>query len=376
MHEVDPDDRSARAFRAAVESLRAESRLDPSAIRRQVGRRRAAGATLGGATLLAVVLAVVLGWPLAGRTAHVANPAPMEAPPVAPKDPAPEGWRTEYYRTISFVVPAAWGHQVEPASDWCADTPDGRPADRHRRPYVSLGQQQTVRELLCPPLPTSMLTQHVVVFPYPAAAEPLDGVRREGSWFIAQRVFADVVIQATSKDRDLAERIVDSAQPAPAAAPCRASHPVQGELGPRPAPAFRLEDLTGVQAAMVCQYDPDDLTGNVAGGLRAAVDIPRGVLDALLSTLVAAPPNRTTTCDPAPERDQPEVAAVVRLQTADGAREVYVQAAGCPGGSQVLGGIDDGTTVRLLSRRACQAIPLVPPAVSAGSAPVVSACFR
>ena len=52
----------------------------------------------------------------------------------------------------------------------------------------------------------------------------------------------------------------------------------------------------------------------------------------------------------------------VAITAGGSAHTVYVSSAGCPDDSGSAGGIDDGTTLRTLTRNACQAL-LQPPIV-------------
>jgi hypothetical protein len=98
-------DRAERAFRDAITELDVPAAPDPAAARRQVRHRRLATLAVV-ATVL--IVAVVGGFTWRGQTAPVSTEAQPESaqPSLAetspPTDPAPSGWRTEYYRDISF----------------------------------------------------------------------------------------------------------------------------------------------------------------------------------------------------------------------------------------------------------------------------------
>jgi len=63
-----------------------------------------------------------------------------------------------------------------------------------------------------------------------------------------------------------------------------------------------------------------------------------------------------------PVEDRPDIAVQVAITAGGSVHTVYVSAAGCPDDSGSAGGIDDGTTLRTLTRNACQAL-LKPPIV-------------
>ena len=105
---------------------------------------------------------------------------------------------------------------------------------------------------------------------------------------------------------------------------------------------------------VLCQYEPAlDPADAALPQLRAAVRLSPAASSALVTELAAAPVNDET-CDPAPVEQRPDLAVLVRITVGRRDHDVYVNPAGCPDGGGMSGGIDDGTTVRVLTRQACQ----------------------
>src|SRR5918998_6537 len=171
-------ERDEQALREALQELGSDQPVDLGLVRRRAAERRRNARTAAGLAVVLVLVAGVVGLPrllspaaeqptsMAGgaqadsdsRTGAEARDAasPEAGPPdrsEAPStDPAPAGWRTEYFRDISFAVP--------PKSDWCADDPRGAPRPDQRRPYVWLGADLLVRTIGCGAQPTTLLTEH------------------------------------------------------------------------------------------------------------------------------------------------------------------------------------------------------------------------
>jgi hypothetical protein len=351
---TDRDDRAARALRTALTEQAAEQdgAVDLGAVHRRARRRRVSGA----AAVVAAVAAVVLGavaipqlWQPEPST--VAQPA--SATPRTESQPSP--WRTEQYRSISFEVPSDWGYADAPGADWCAATRDERAATE--QPYVSLGARRVVREIACDPVPDSLLSEHVEVFPHPAAATVVEGTSRRGDWWVVQRVVDEgedaVVVKVVSRDQQLAERIAGTARLAEEEV-CAAESPVQA-WGARPPGPAALPTDRPVDDAVICQYDPAD--PSAAGGLRARAFLRGSQAEQLLRTLTSAPPASRSCAGTGPA----EIALTVRVLSPAPSGEVYVTARGCPDQPQAIdGGIDDGQSLRTLTREACRQL-LVPP---------------
>ena len=153
-------ERDEQALREALQELGSDEPVDLASVRRRAAERRRNSRTVAGLAVVLVLVAGVVGLPrLVGPRAeqpssmsggaqaesdaqHEADAGEAGQPEADPRgrqvapstDPAPDGWRTEYYRDISFEVPRSWGYAVPPQSDWCADEPRGEPRPDQRRP--------------------------------------------------------------------------------------------------------------------------------------------------------------------------------------------------------------------------------------------------
>jgi hypothetical protein len=381
-------ERDERALREALNGLGTDEPVDLGQVRRRAAERRRNGRTLAGLAVALILVVGVVGLPQllagdrgassvsaggteAGSGAEVESDGgdfadqPEAAPPgrqlaPTPTDPAPQGWRTEYYRDISFQVPATWGYAVPPQSDWCADEPRGEPRADQRQPYVWLGSDIPVRSIGCPPRPASLLTEHVEALSRGPAVDDAKGAVQQGDWWVVTRSVGSAVLVVTTQDRNRVERILDSARIDPADAPCAPSSPIAGPLGARPDGGTPLGRLGSVDDVVLCQYEPvGDPADAELPRLRAAVLLDRPAGRNLVDALAAAPVNDTT-CEPVPVEQRPDLAVLVRIRSGGTTFGVFVNPAGCPDGTGMSGGIDDGTVVRVLTREACRAL-LTPP---------------
>jgi hypothetical protein len=399
-------ERDEEALRQALQQLGGDEPVDLGQVRRRAAERRRNRRAVAGLAVVLVLVAGVVGLPrlLAGggesptsaaggaeagsapeadtRSGDFGGPGdepsdagqpeaeqpeaePADGDPRAgrvappPTDPAPPGWRTEYFRDISFQVPADWGYAVPPQSDWCAEGRDKVRADQ-RRPYVWLAGSVYVLRIGCPAIPTSLLTEHVEALAPGPATDDVEGAVRQGDWWVVTRFAGSAVLVVTSKDLARAERILDSAQVAPKDAPCAPRSPIAGPLGARPDNGLDLRAVRPVDGVVLCQYQPaPDPADADLPSLRAAVRLAPKAGRALVDRLAAAPVNDRR-CERAPVQSQPDLAVLVRITVAGTVREAYVNPAGCPTGGGMAGGIDDGTTVRVLTRPACSRL-LTPP---------------
>ena len=396
-------ERDERALRQALQDLGSDDPVDLGQIRSRAAERRRNRRTVAGLAVALVLVVGVVGLPQlmagggsqptsaaggaeAGSGAEVESDTggsaaePDAAPPgrqvaPTPTDGAPDGWRTEYYRDISFQVPADWGYAVPPQSDWCADEPRGEPRADQRRPYVWLGSDILVRRIGCPAAPTSLLTEHVEALSPGPAVDYVEGAVRQGGWWVVTRFAGSAVLVVTTKERARAERILDSAQVEPEDAPCRPSSPIVGSSDTRPEDVTDLGRLAPVDWAVLCQYEPvADPADAELPRLRAAVRLPRDAAQALVTELASAPVNDQT-CDPAPVDRRPDLAILVRIWIAGEGYRAYVNPTGCPAGGGMAGGIDDGTTVRILTRPACQRLLAPPLALWSASGDVGRNCL-
>jgi hypothetical protein len=400
-------ERDERALREALEALSPDEPVDPVAARHRAAERRRNGRALAGIAVALVLVAGVVGLPRllptdtgaqAGGSAEAGQPggtaeagqpqADQDAerdpatPPSRrtlkpPTDPAPEGWRTEYYRDISFQVPADWGYSMPPSpASWCASSKDGKPRPEQLKPYVWLRTLAVAEPAIaCGPMPDSLLTEHVVALEPGPAEDHVEGSHQVAGWWVVTRFVGSAILIVTTGDRTRAEQILDSSTVVTDDTPCPPSSAVAGPLGTRPGEPTDLIALGNVDHVVLCQYEVDD--GPVAGRsrLRAAHLVTGRPADRLIAELQAAPVNDTS-CDPPPPDGLPEIAVLARVTAGDRTSDIHIAATGCPDGDRgMAGGIDDGTTLRLLTREACRLVLTPPIALFTGSGDVGRNCL-
>lgn len=330
--------------------------------------RRTALLIIGGVAVLLLITGAAIGLPsLLRPNGQVAQPA---GPPSGlPSRSALDGWRTEQYRDIVFQVPADWGYAYEPGAAWCAGSDGKKPRPEHRKPYVALGEPDAIPAIACAELPAALITEHV------AAIQPADK-RADGTfelgngfWEVTRTVGA-VKLRAVSKDTELAQRIVDTGAPAGKDAPCPADHALITDPAVRPEPATDVKTFGTVDRIALCQYQVDE----GRGGLKAAAELSGDAAQRLIDDIAAAPVADDAECEH--PNDLPlDLAVVLRAQTSLGLREIILRQQGCPeGGDTVLGGFDDGTTVRRSTAATCRAVLEPPLQIQAGSGSVMDRC--
>ena len=377
-------ERSERALREALGAFTPDEPPDPAGARRRAADRRRGGQVVAGVAIALVLVAGVIGVPRLfpadqGRSASMervdadsgggqAQPEAGPPSPATPEDPAPDGWRTEYYRRISFEVPETWGYAMPPGGSWCATNPDGQPRPDQRTPYVWHEALVPGPAVGCPAMPDSLFTEHVSVREHIDHAEepaPAPG------WSVLTEYIGGTRIEVTSRDRDLAQRIVDSVRVEPRGAPCSPMSPIYA-LGARPPTPTDLSAIGDADHVVLCQYDP-----GTNGILLRATHVATGPsADELVAALRSAPVDNSESCDQVPHGGYPEIFVLVRVTAGGETHDVYVLATGCPDSARgMAGGIDDGTTLRLLTREACQQVLTPPIALFAGSGAVGRNCL-
>ncbi|GAB3754034.1 hypothetical protein [Microlunatus parietis] len=285
----------------------------------------------------------------------------------------PDDWRTEQYRDVTFRVPAEWGYAYEPGPDWCRG---GLPDAGRSRPYVSLGEPRARLELACPALPDDLITEHVAVlstvtsWPTTPPYDRPDGRTKIGNGFWEViRTVESVRLRVISRDAGLAQQIIDSAAPAGDTAPCRPDHPVITDHGYRPQLAG---DLGVVDRITLCQYELGRT--QEAGGVRAAGVLTGTAAQKLIKTVAAAPAWNGAGC-PAAEEHWPDLTVVLRVHDAAGLRELILRQGTCSNGAgPVLGGFDDGRTVRAATKATCRAVFVAPLRIDSGGSSVFERC--
>lgn len=394
-------ERDEQALRAALQQLDPGEPVETTVVRRRVAERRRNRRTVAALAVALVLVGGVVGLPrvLPGGTAEPAGgtagsgaqaesapstdtresvdaraentPTTSSRPDKPPADQAPAGWRTEYYRDISFQVPQGWGYAVPPGGSWCAG--EGKLRAEQRTPYVWLGTELAEAAISCPPLPERMLSEHVRALAGPAT-DYIEGAVRQGSWWVVTRFAGSAVLVVTTQDKQRAERILNSAQTRPDNAPCRPSSPMVGPN--RPDDGSDLTALPLVDRAVLCQYEPGAEPPDAGlPRLRAAVRLDRPAAQALVDEFAAAPVDDGLCIGP-DIGPSSEIAVLVQIWADGREHPVFVNARGCSaGGSGMSGGIDDGTTVRLLTRDACRRLLVPPIDLFAGTGDVGTNCI-
>ena len=369
---TDPD-RAERAFRAAISELDVPLAPDPAAARRRVRDRRLTALAVVATVLVAAAVGGLAWRGQTGAVSTAARPAAEQASPLA--DSGPAGWRSEYYRDIRFEVPASWGYAQPPDSSWCADDRRGVLRPEQRTPYVWLHLDYPIQTIACEEMPPALLSEHVQARVPGPAEDYAEGEIKTAGWWVVTRFAGSAVLIVTSRDLELARRIVASAAVA-TDAPCPANSPVAGALGSRPPAPIDLDTLPPADSAVLCQYEPAyDPADRELPSLRAVVSLDRDQARNLVDRLTAAPVNQTS-CDPPPDQGRPDIALQVNLAAGGSTHTVYVAAAGCPSASRgSAGGIADGTTLRTLTRNACQALLKPPIVLYSGSGDIGNNCL-
>ena len=385
-------ERSERALREALGALTPDEPPDPAGARRRAVDRRRGGQVVAGFAIALVLVAGVIGVPRLfpadqGRSASMervdagsggqAQPEAGPPSPTTPDDPAPDGWRTEYYRDISFEVPSDWGYSMPPSpASWCASSAEGRPRPDELKPYVWLRTLAAPEPAIaCGPMPDSLLTEHVVALEPGSAEDYVEGTSEVAGWSVVTRFVGSAILVVTTKDRDRAEQILDSSTVVTDDTPCPPSSPVAGPLGARPTEPTDLNALGDVDHVVLCQYEPDPEPVVGRSRLRAAHLVTGRPADQLVAELQSAPVNDTS-CKPTPLDGLPEIAVLARVTAGDRISDIHIAATGCPDRDRgMVGGIDDGTTLRLLTRQACRLVLTPPVALFSGSDDVGQNCL-
>ena len=346
---------------------------------------------VAGVAIALVLVAGVVGVPRlfpadqgqsASGEAAGADSAPQGQPqaaspfPDAREERAPGAWRTEYYRDISFEVPADWGYAVPPSpTSWCASSEDGKPRPDQLKPYVWLRTLMAEPAIACGPMPDSLLTEHVVALEPGPAEGYVEGSSEVAGWSVVTRFVGTAILVVTTKNRERAEQILDSSTVVTDDTPCPSSSPVAGPLGARPTEPTDLNALGDVDHVVLCQYEPDPELAAGRSRLRAVHLVTGPPADQLVAELQSAPVNDTS-CKPTPLDGLPEIAVLARVTAGDRISDIHIAATGCPDGDRgMVGGIDDGTQLRLLTQNACRSVLTAPVALFSGSGDVGRNCL-
>ncbi len=372
------DARAENAFRAAFErksQVDPTDHLDGADLRHQAGVRSTSKVALVAAAVLLIVGSIITGVRLTAPAGSVpvAGGATSSDGATSAAEPA-EGWRFEFYRDVRVQVPDSWTYAQEPGSDWCAYVPGRLP----KMPYVARAEGSSVRlDIGCsrpgsadyrgPPVDTWV--DHLALSSAFGGSSGSVTANRTGAFWMVRQVVGHAGIKVVTKDRQLADRILASAEIVQPADPsCDPRSPIQARGFQRPAPAFDVSSLTDVDSILVCQYsfgEPEDAPGLVAQSelTGAAAD---DELHALQSAPIGGGPNRPGSCMGG---YYGESALVIRLQSGETSHDMYLYYATCRGN-----GFDDGTEIRTLTTAGCTPLIQPPVAIYSGSSASFSMC--
>ena len=260
------DNRAEQALRSALAGQEIPPTPDPQIIRRRVRDRRVGIVALASALILLVSAGAFVAADL-GREQQQIVAAPGAAR--LPADPAPDGWRTEYYRDISFEVPDDLGVrartgiglvsrlQRQPAR---AAAP---PAVRVPRPEARSGHRR-----LASTRPTGLTSEHVLVYKLAPDDDASTEVGRDGAYWSSPEPFPDSGSSSPARTRRW-----------PAGSPLR-SRPVQSSRRATPSTrwsrtnrpdrtrrsTWRRSTMSG--SMVICQYEAgeEDAPAGPPGG--------------------------------------------------------------------------------------------------------------
>lgn len=327
-----PDGRAENALRAAfhraAEATQLDS-LDGPAIRRKA-RTRSATMVTGAAAAVLLLFGGVVGAVQLSRDPAATAADPADQTETSAIETPDKGWRFEYYRDVRLQVPDSWGYDSEPGSDWCAAVPGGMMPDQ---PYVARAEaSQAVFDILCRPSgpPVTNWVDHVALSSAfrSSAGSSADEV---GAFWVVKKVVGHVGITAVAIDRELADRIVASAEIVEAADPsCDPRSEIQAHGFQRPAPPFDITTLEDVDTILVCQYTFGESVNSP--GLSAQYQLVGAAADRELEALQAAPigggPDQLENCV---RGEFGESAIALHLLHGDASDAMYVYYGSCRG---------------------------------------------
>lgn len=311
--------------------------------------------SLAGAALLTVVVAGC-GTATSPATSPGADtPEPTSPAPTSPGASAgpqlPAGWRWESFGGVQVAVPGewGWGSAQQRTHQWCIN--------EERDPIV--GRPGAVTQVGCPAGedgldPGTLLanTGPLVSLEWALDREP--GTYREGDRTTVVRGYVTVEVQAEPALREQIAATVHRVAGPRDVYGCPTSDPVWSDPGRRPGDPVDVTTLREVSAVSVCKYQvappdarlPGDLEPLLAS-TRLTGDAAREVVAAIASAPVGGGPDNPGDC--VPEYSYGDDLIVLRVASAAGESTVHVRYSGCD-----HNGLDDGVTVRGLTREVMQ----------------------
>jgi hypothetical protein len=280
-----------------------------------------------------------------------ADPTPSSSPAGSPTlsqpgEPSlPSGWRWESYGGVEVGVPGDWGwtNGSQRVGQWCVNQGhDLSPAVGRPGAATLVGCFQEDHGV-----PGELLAKNtgdVVAF----SPEVGDLAADRGDRRTVLLGGVDVVVQ--TRDPGLRDRIAATVHRVDVDwAGCPADDVVAEHPDQRPAASIGLDVVTGVTSVTACQYAVQPPQMYRMPPLLASAELVGQDAQDLVAALASAPPgggpNAPDTC--LPEVSYGDQILVLAIHSAEGVERVVVTYTGCD-----HNGIDDGTTVRTLTRDA------------------------
>ncbi|MFS3127316.1 hypothetical protein ACLM5J_02820 [Nocardioides sp. Bht2] len=349
------DDLAGEAFRAAfareAHTFQPTSADDllaslPTVRRRPLRRWAAPLAAAVAVGMIGVGVAAVIG-----SDESTSNPDAS----VADRTTSGGDWRYESIGDVSIKVPEAWPYLSPPGDQWCVNEKAAKATTAE--PYVGLSSGFSTL-VLCTneeapspifgDLPARFWSTHIELGFVTPEALPEGETAADGWTRIVQRAGeVQLTGYADAEHLELIRKVLASVRVAEAdPLGCPATAPTSV----RPPAAFDVETVK-VSRVVICQYYADGLVGpqvrTTSWPLQASREIPdpEALLAAIQSARPGGGPDRPKTCI---ETEQRGPDFVLRLETAEGLREIWGRAGNCR-----YNGLDDGTTVREITTANC-----------------------
>lgn len=255
---------------------------------------------------------------------------------------APDGWRWESYGGVQATVPSTWQWSVTDAR-WCT------PGATH---LPNVGRPGPVAAVLCASTepPINLRAPHAWFQP---ARGRSPGIRRAvgDGWIEYLRTVNGVQLRVLDNNRSRAERIMASLQPIRRLdnAGCSTSTPALRDPKWRPTPTSLSQTIKQhVKTLSICRYQlpgsgmpspPVPLLSSSVLSQRLAAQLTRALADAP----AGGGPDSPANCSPRAALGDELI--VAWIATNSGTSQVIIRYSGC-----AHHGIDDGRTLRSLSR--------------------------
>lgn len=296
----------------------------------------------------AVAAALVIGWLSVAARDEVPAPSGHFTAGIAPAPlpPIPDGWRWEAYHDVAVAVPNTWGYGTSGApycavKDVAERTTVGRPGGFEFIMCTGDRQPKTV------PVAGTFVD-----------LRPARDLRRSGPTIRdghttgdrTTRIVGSTAIEVQAR-QPLRDQILATITPLPVtgANGCRRDVPLVDDPSWRPA-AQRLPRPDSVTDVAVCTYDI-----GADGGLRAATQLPSSAIRRTVEAITSAPQGGTPDRSVCSGSYGDQVTLLRMSDTSGRIHEVVLRYSGC-----AHRGIDDGSTVRALTKQALSDVLIGP----------------